>query len=609
MAQRNASYRYLSVATWLVILGLWWLVTEGGFIAPNKLPSPIRVWEAFLLLLDQGYNGQSLWSHLGISFTRLFVAVIAAVVTAVPLGLLSGYVPKVRAVVDSVVHFYRPLPPLSYYTLLIIWLGIDESSKIMLLYLASFAPIYVAAVAAVGRVDQAYILGAQTFGASQGQIFRTVVLPGTLPEVFVGIRTAVGVAYTTLVSAEMIAARAGIGWMVFDAYKYFKTDVVFVGIIIMGLSGILIDRLLGAVESRLVFWTDHSSKGSKAWLLAIPVILVLLVPNLPFGGWGQAQPDTIRIGTIRIANDKTLAIEEDLIQKAFAAEGIDVEFLFFDSGTAANVALASGEIEFAEMGFTNGVVALSQGLDVEMVWIHDVLGEAEALVVQPDRGIESLADLRGARLATPFSSTSHLSLLKALEMEGLTAQDLEILDMDTDAIVAAWQRGDIDGAYTWEPSLSYLRETGQVLVTSADLAAQGIVTCNIELANKTFADAHPDLVALYLSCLVQAGDLYRAQPEQAGAAMARHLEISQEEAKIQAQGSLWLTPEAMLSQDYMGRTGNPGAFHEIFYETGAFLVDQGKVARAPDLDEVHRFINSHYLEMIVEGGGDDDSTG
>lgn len=606
MLRSRKNYRHLSLATWLGILVLWFLLTEGGFVSATKLPSPLEVWDAFLGILEQGYNGQSLWSHVSLSFTRLFVAALAAVVTAIPLGLVSGTLPKVRAVLDSVVNFYRPLPPLSYYTLLIIWLGIDESSKIMLLYLASFAPIYVAAASAVGRVDKDYILGAQTFGASPRQIFRTVIVPATLPEIFVGIRTAVGVSYTTLVSAEMIAARAGIGWMVFDAYKYFKTDVVFMGIIIMGVSGILIDRLLRVIEARLVFWSGSvEERGSRAWLLAVPLILLLLLPNLPFGVLTGDQPETIRIGTIRIANDKTLAIEEKMIQDAFAEEGSDVEFLFFDSGTAANVALASGEIEFAEMGFTNGVVALAQGLDVEMVWIHDVLGKAEALVVQPDRGIHTLGDLKGKRLATPFSSTSHLSLLKALEMEGLSPQDVDILDMDTDAIVAAWQRGDIDGAYSWEPSLSRMTDTGKVLVTSEDLAAKGVVTCNIELANKSFSEDHPDLVALYLGALARAGDLYRSQPQVAEESMARHLEISSEEARVQAAGSLWLTPEAMISPEFMGVTGQPGAFHDIFYETGAFLVDQGKVARAPDLEEVHAFIDSAYVEMIVKGGRHD----
>lgn len=606
--KKQVSTRYLSVGTWVLLLALWLLASETGVIPANKLPSPLDVLRALQNILQNGYNEQSLWSHLGISFARLFFATVAAVITAIPLGLVSGYFPKVRAVIDSLVNFYRPLPPLSYYTLLIIWLGIDESSKITLLYLASFAPIYVAAVSAVGRVDRDYILGARTFGANNWQIFRTVIIPATLPEIFVGIRTAVGVAYTTLVSAEMIAARAGIGWMVFDAYKYFKTDVVVLGIIIMGVSGVLIDRFLRSLERHLVFWSgpkDH--RTSKAYLLAIPVFILLLVPNFLGGQTFGDNPEKIRIGTIRIANDKTLAIEKDYIKDAFAKEGIEVEFLFFDSGTAANVALAAGEIEFAEMGYTNGVVALAQGLDVELVWIHDVLGKAEALVVQPDRGIKQIKDLTGKRLATPFSSTSHLSLLKALEKEGVNPSSVEILDMDTDAIVAAWQRGDIDGAYSWEPSLSHMTNTGKILVTSEDLAKEGIVTVNIDLANKTFAHDNPELVRLYLGALAQAGDLYRADPVQAEKAMAHQLAIPEEEAHTQAQGSLWLSPEEMLSPAYFGTEKAPGNFHNIFYETGIFLQEQQKINRLPSQDEVDSFLNTSYLEALVEGGNHDTS--
>ena len=126
----------------------------------------------------------------------------------------------------------------------------------MLLYLATFAPIYVACASAVGRIKQEYILSAKTLGASKGQIFFQVVLPASAPDIFVGVRTAVGVGYTTLVSAEMIAATSGMGWMVMDAYNYLKTDIVFVGIIIMGITGIFIDFILKTLGNKIVFWSD-----------------------------------------------------------------------------------------------------------------------------------------------------------------------------------------------------------------------------------------------------------------------------------------------------------------------------------------------------------------
>lgn len=250
----NKNYKWISVLTWSIIIGIWFFATEVMGVSSAKLPSPFDVVRAFVDIVKNGYNYIPLWRHLGISFARLLVAVILSILTAIPVGLMSGYFPRFRAVVNSVVNFYRPLPPLAYYTLLIIWLGIGEESKVMLLYLASFAPMYIASVSAVSSVNREFILSAMTLGVKGHQIFAKVVLPASLPNIFVGIRTAVGVAYTTLVSSEMIAATAGIGWMVMDAYKYIKTDVVFVGIIIMGISGILIDVLLSYIEEKYIFW-------------------------------------------------------------------------------------------------------------------------------------------------------------------------------------------------------------------------------------------------------------------------------------------------------------------------------------------------------------------
>lgn len=247
----------LTAATWIAIFTAWYLITKFEVFSPTLLPSPLRVGRAFIKLLVRGYNGVPLWIHLGASFRRLFLALALAIATAVPLGLLSGYFDKIEAVIDSIVEFYRPLPPLAYYTLLILWFGIDDKSKVILLFLAAFAPIYLACVSAVSKINENYILSAKSLGASQKKVFFKIVLPASLPEIFTGIRTAFGVAYTTLVSAEMIAAVSGIGWMVLDASNFLKSDVIFVGIIIMGITGVLIDAGLRFLERKFVFWKGY----------------------------------------------------------------------------------------------------------------------------------------------------------------------------------------------------------------------------------------------------------------------------------------------------------------------------------------------------------------
>ena len=249
----NTKYN-ISVLTGVVILALWVLVTWDGRISSIIIPSPVAIWNCFLDLLQNGYKGHSLWEHLSASLRRLLIAYFFAAATAIPLGLLSGYSEKVRAVFEPIIAFIRPLPPLGYYTIIILWMGIGDSSKIFLLFLGAFAPVFVSCVAGVTRVKQDYINRARTLGANKRQIFFHVILPSSLPDLFVGLRNAMSGAYATSVAAEMVAAVSGIGWMVLDASKYLRSDVIFVGIIIMGITGILLDKILLYLEKKIVFW-------------------------------------------------------------------------------------------------------------------------------------------------------------------------------------------------------------------------------------------------------------------------------------------------------------------------------------------------------------------
>lgn len=244
----------MTIITWVIIICAWFVVTETHAVSSNFIPSPGQVLKAFQDIIKNGYNGVPFWEHLKISGYRLFVSSFLAILVGVPLGLISGTFATVRNVVDSVINFYRPLPPLAYYTLLILWMGIDESSKIMLLFLAAFAPIYLSSASAVANVNPNFLRSAQSLGASKWSLFVTVIIPSSLPELFSGIRIAVGIAYTTLVSAEMVAATSGVGWMVIDASRYLRSDIMFVGIIVMGVTGILLDSLLKLIENRLIFW-------------------------------------------------------------------------------------------------------------------------------------------------------------------------------------------------------------------------------------------------------------------------------------------------------------------------------------------------------------------
>ncbi|MBW4079897.1 ABC transporter permease subunit [Paenibacillus sp. S150] len=254
MSKKISIERLLTIGTILVLFLIWFAVTELKLVSGILVPSPRKVFSSFVQILQEGYKDHSLLTHLTDSLMRLLSSFVLVILTAVPLGLLSGYNSKIRAIMYPLVEFYRPLPPLAYYTLLVLWMGIEDSSKIALLYLAGFAPVFIACESGVRKLKQDYIDGAYTLGADSRQIFYHVVFPSCLPDIFIGLRTAFGVSYTTLVAAEMVAAVTGIGWMVLDASKFLRSDIIFVGIIIMGLTGMLIDAMLRAIEQAVVPW-------------------------------------------------------------------------------------------------------------------------------------------------------------------------------------------------------------------------------------------------------------------------------------------------------------------------------------------------------------------
>ncbi len=257
MKENNTDKKLLSVGSVLVMLFIWYLLTNIGTVSAVILPKPQDVWDSFINLCVNGYgaNRDTLFVHLMASFKRLMIAYVLSVITAIPLGLMAGYFPRISSVITPFVEFYRPIPPLAYYTLLVLWFGINEESKIILLYLAGFAPIFIACASGVKRISADYLNASYMLGANKRQTFLNVILPASLPDIFIGLRTAIGFEYTTLVAAEMVAARQGIGWMVLDASNWLKSDVVFVGVIIMGITGILLSMFVLMLEKRLVHWS------------------------------------------------------------------------------------------------------------------------------------------------------------------------------------------------------------------------------------------------------------------------------------------------------------------------------------------------------------------
>ncbi|MDR6712337.1 taurine transport system permease protein [Pseudomonas hunanensis] len=250
--------RWISALTLASLLLVWWLVTAAGMVEPLFLPSPADILAKAWLLLTQGYMDASLWQHLGASLGRIGLALAAATLTAIPVGIAIGYNRIARGIFDPLIEFYRPIPPLAYLPLIVIWCGIGELSKVLLIYLAIFAPIAIATATGVRTVDPAKLRAAQSLGASKAQLIRHVVLPSALPDILTGIRIGLGVGWSTLVAAELIAATSGLGFMVQSAAQFLVTDVVVLGILLIALIAFALEMGLRALQRKLVPWHGQS---------------------------------------------------------------------------------------------------------------------------------------------------------------------------------------------------------------------------------------------------------------------------------------------------------------------------------------------------------------
>lgn len=230
--------------------------------APNRgwqmeslyLPAPETVWYRTLKIFDEGFRNFTLFEHLGYSLFRVIVGFVLGALVGIPLGYAMGLSDWFRGWFDPIVEFMRPVPPLALIPLVIIWAGIGETGKIILLFLAALWIMAIAARSGVSGVKISKVHAAYSLGANKRQIMRYVIVPNSLPEIFTGARVAMGVCWGTVVAAELVAAEQGAGMMIMTASKFQNTDIVIMGIILIGVIGFGIDMLMRWAERILVPW-------------------------------------------------------------------------------------------------------------------------------------------------------------------------------------------------------------------------------------------------------------------------------------------------------------------------------------------------------------------
>ncbi|MGC1495271.1 MAG: ABC transporter permease [Sulfitobacter sp.] len=227
---------------------------KGWQMEPLYLPSPEKVWVRSIEIAKDGFRNFTLLEHLGYSLFRVVAGFLLGALVGVPLGYAMGLSNWFRGWFDPIVEFMRPVPPLALIPLIIIWFGIGETGKIILLFLAALWIMAIAARSGVSGVNISKVHAAYSLGASKWQIMRHVIIPNSLPEIFTGARVAMGVCWGTVVAAELVAASQGAGMMIMTASKFQNTDIVIMGIILIGIIGFGIDMLMRWAERLLVPW-------------------------------------------------------------------------------------------------------------------------------------------------------------------------------------------------------------------------------------------------------------------------------------------------------------------------------------------------------------------
>ncbi|HEV7322700.1 MAG TPA: ABC transporter permease subunit [Ensifer sp.] len=248
---------WISLATIAALLFLWSLAASYGLVSPLFLPSPLAVFHALQGLLITGFVDATLTQHALASLLRIFGGLTVAIALGVPAGLAIGTSRLGKGILDPIVEFLRPLPPLAYLPLVIIWLGIGEASKIAVIALAMLPPIILSTATGVRSASADHINAARAFGASRQQVLRHVILPSALPSILTGTRIALGAGWSTLVAAELVAATRGLGFMIQSAAQFLVTDVVIAGIIVIAAVAFVFEMTARLLERWLVPWSTR----------------------------------------------------------------------------------------------------------------------------------------------------------------------------------------------------------------------------------------------------------------------------------------------------------------------------------------------------------------
>jgi taurine transport system substrate-binding protein len=313
----------------------------------------------------------------------------------------------------------------------------------------------------------------------------------------------------------------------------------------------------------------------------------------------EANKPTIRIGYQSFPSGDLIVKNNKWLEQALP--DYNIKWTKFDSGADVNTAFIAKELDFGALGSSPVARGLSAPLNIpyKVAFVLDVAGDNEALIARNGTNINTIADLRGKRIATPFASTAHYSLLAALAQNGLSVNDVQLVDLQPQAILAAWDRGDIDAAYSWLPTLDQLRKSGKDLITSRQLAKDGKPTLDLGAVSDEFAGAHPEVVDIWRQQEARALTVLKDDPNAAAKAIAAEIGLTPEDVAGQLKQGVYLTPQQVASPEWLGSDGKPGNVAVNLQSASQFLADQKQIPAAAPLTTFQNAIYTKGLPSVL----------
>ncbi len=328
-------------------------------------------------------------------------------------------------------------------------------------------------------------------------------------------------------------------------------------------------------------------------------ICLTLATAMVFGFHGAANaaeaPKKVRIGYLSLVNAQLITKNLKLHEKEM---GLEIEWYRFNSGRDVNTAMASGSLDFGNVGLPPVAIGIAGEMKYQGIMNANVLGAVEGLVVR--QNIHSPKDFEGKTVAAPFGSTTHYLLMQVMVDAGVDISKVKVLDMAPGETLAPFIRGDIDAAYIWEPSLGHLvANGGKILLNSADMAQKGYLTWDMIAVQPEFARQYPDLVKKFIKSELAAMEYWQAKPEESANIIKEELGgISLEDAKRMMAGTILVPLDEQLSQKYLGTSAKKGNAAQDIVAVAKFLLSQGRIKNPVDLPAAENFLHPEFLEAL-----------